>query len=143
MNGPVNAPGLVVSELHATAALRDEAERHLWWMTAFGVLTVCGGALLLVALWWLATGSHPPLLSAFLRGGAAIGMGAAFASLRRRDHTRELRRAVEAVEMGARVRLNHGLLEIDGAVPQRLRLPVAAAAKLTAAIMPPARVVPK
>jgi hypothetical protein len=47
------------------------------------------------------------------------------------------------VEMGARVRLNHGLLEIDGAVPQRLRLPAAAAAKLTAAIMPPARVVPK
>ncbi len=143
MTAPVKAPGLVVSKLHATAALRDEAERHLWWMTAFAVLTVCGGALLLVALWWLLTGSHPPLLSAFLRGGAAVGIGGAFASLRRRDHTRELQRAVEAVAGGAQVRLNHLLLEIDGAVPQRIRLPQAAVAKLTAAVLPAARVVPK
>lgn len=131
-----NQPGLVISPRDAREALHAIAERHAWWAAGFAIVAVAG---FLIAAVSMLMPSDDAML--YIRSFLLIGAGTAYASWRRNGHARQVNLCIEAVASGAVPRLLHGGIEVTAkdAQPRRITLTSAAAAKLTAQLVPPAR----
>ncbi len=126
--------GLEISPQNACDALHAVAERHAWVATG---LRVVGFASVVVATFLLVRWRDNLVnYGSFF----AVGFGAQFASRMRTWQAGTARQCVDAVEGGAVPRLLEGAIEVyvDGSL-QRITLSSAAAAKLTAQLVPPAR----
>ncbi|MBP9087088.1 MAG: hypothetical protein KBG15_13285 [Kofleriaceae bacterium] len=130
-----NPPGLVISPRDAREALHAIAERHGWWAAGFALVAIAG---FLVAAISMLMPSDDAML--YIRSFFLIGAGTAYASWRRNRHAKEVNLCIGAVARGAVARLVNGGIEVtvDGSL-QRIELSSAAAAKLTAQLVPPAR----
>ena len=126
--------GLEISPQNACDVLHAVAERHAWVATG---LRVVGFASIVVAT-ILFMGRRYDLVN--YGSLFAVGFGSLFASRMRTWQAGTARRCVDAVEGGAVPRLLKGAIEVhvDGSL-QRITLSSAAAAKLTAQLVPPAR----
>lgn len=131
-----NHPGLVLAPVNARDALHAIAGRHAWWGAGFAIVAVAGFLIAAVSL--LMPGDHATLhIGSFF----LIGAGTAYASRLRNSLAREVNLCIEAVAGGAVPRLLNDGIEVsaDGTRPHRIKLSSAAAAKLTAQLVPPAR----
>ena len=131
-----NPPGLVISPRDARAVLHAIAERHGWWAAGFAFVAIVG---FLVAAISMMMPTDDAVL--YIRSFFLIGAGTAYASWRRNRHARRVKLCIEAVANGAVPRLLNGAIEVTAkdAQPRRIKLSSAAAAKLTAQLVPPAR----
>ena len=131
-----NPPGLVISPRDAREAMHAIAERHGWWAAGFALVAIAG---FLVAAISMLTPSDDAML--YIRSFFLIGVGTTYASWRRNRHAQAVKLCIEAVASGAAPRLVNGGIEVTatGAPPLRIELSSAAAAKLTAQLVPPAR----
>ena len=127
--------GLEISPQNACDVLHAVAERHAWVATG---LRVVGFASVVVATFLFVRWRD-----ALLNYGSffAVGFGAQFASRMRTYNAGAARQCIAAVERGSVARLVDGAIEVtlDVALTQRIELSSAAAVKLTAQLVPPAR----